>query len=118
PAEIWMQRTFGKIDRRIPVTRSAGVSQAPRHPHRTLGIGNWQRSHEYIVEIVGIKPPAEHHLAEIVHAADALRLGFGFGQRGQKQTRENSDDGYDHQQFDEREAATAQYHWRLGVGCS
>src|SRR6266487_6119277 len=56
--------------------------------------------------IICIHFPRQQHLLRIVHTHDALRFGFGFGQRGQKQTGENSNDGYHNQQFDEREAVT------------
>src|SRR5881396_1346035 len=54
--------------------------------------------------IICIHFPGQQQLLRIVHTHDALRLGFGLGQSGQQQPSENSNDGYDHQEFDESEA--------------
>ena len=55
--------------------------------------------------ILNVHPPRVHQLAAVVHATYALRLGLGFGQCGQKQPGQNSDNGDDHQQFNQGKAA-------------
>src|SRR5438094_605670 len=48
---------------------------------------------------------AEGQLLDVVQAMDSLRLQFHAAHGGQEQGRENADDGYRHQQFDQRESA-------------
>jgi hypothetical protein len=46
-------------------------------------------------------------LLQVDQAHRLLRAGLGLGQRGQKQSGYNGDDGNDHQQLNERKAADA-----------
>src|SRR5512147_792823 len=69
--------------------------------------GHWQPPGKAAFVVLGPHPQSESHLPEIAHAADAKRLSFGFGQRWQKHAGQNPDDGDHHQQFDEREGASA-----------
>ena len=43
------------------------------------------------------------NLLQIVEAVSLLRLGFGLGQRGQEQRRQDGDDRDHHQKFDQCE---------------
>ena len=53
--------------------------------------------------VVGVELPGQHQSAQIVHAGNAVRLGFGFAERGQEHAGQDGDDGNHHQQFDESE---------------
>jgi hypothetical protein len=48
---------------------------------------------------------SENVLAEIIHALNAVHLGFGLRQRRKEQARQNGDDCYCDQQLDERESS-------------
>ncbi len=56
--------------------------------------------------ITRIHDAYERHLLDVAQALDLLRLPLRRRQHRQQHRRENGDDGDDHQQFDEREAAT------------
>jgi hypothetical protein len=43
-------------------------------------------------------------LSQVIHANDSPRLIFGTANRCQQQRRENGNNSYDHQQFDQRES--------------
>jgi hypothetical protein len=53
------------------------------------------------------------HLFQVVQATDALGLGFGLGERGQKERSQDGNDGDHHQQLDQREGALAATPLRL-----
>jgi hypothetical protein len=59
---------------------------------------------EEVVVVISVKLHVETDLAEVVHAIRALGLGFGTGQCGQDQRRQDSDDSDNDQQFDQRES--------------
>ena len=60
-----------------------------------------------VIVIAGVHAPADHHLLAVIHAADALRLGPGLGERGQQQPGEDGNDGDHDEQFYESEATVA-----------
>ena len=55
-----------------------------------------------IFVVLRVKPPGQHHLLVVVHAADAVRLGLGLGQGGQEQAGQNGDDCNDNEKFYQR----------------
>ena len=54
-----------------------------------------------------IEKPGQSDLLGVVQTADALGLGLGFAECGQEQSRKDSDDGNDYQQFNKGEGAVA-----------
>ena len=53
--------------------------------------------------VIGVKGVRDAELAKVRHAFCASSTFFGFRQRGQKQRRQNGDDGNDDQEFDQCE---------------
>ena len=53
--------------------------------------------------VIGVKCVCNAELTQVRHALDASAPFFGFRQRGQKQRRQNGDDGNDDQEFDQCE---------------
>ena len=84
------RETLPSLD--LPLTAATGHRQPPR---------------KAAFVVVRPHPQGESHLPEVAHARYAQRLAFCFGQCRQKHARQNSDDGDHHQQFDEREGASA-----------
>ena len=60
---------------------------------------------KFFVEIIGVIPPREIQLPQIVQADNTVGFGLGFGQRGQEHAGQDGDNGDNHQQFDQRECA-------------
>src|SRR5258706_5463282 len=52
---------------------------------------------------------------EVDKAINALSLGFGATERGKKHRGENGNDGYDHQQLNERECEDDPFHRRMAL---
>jgi hypothetical protein len=57
--------------------------------------------------VIGVKNPRVTELTGVAETRNAVRTGFGFAERRQKQRRENGDQGDDNQEFDQRESATS-----------
>ena len=57
--------------------------------------------------VLGIHVTAQAKLFHVVHARDLPGFFLGAREGGQKHAGEDRDDGNDHKQFDEREAAAA-----------
>ena len=81
--------TYSEIVR--PIGRSKAAAVCGRDIPRVL-----------VAIVVCPHPKAQTDLSQIIHAGDSFGLGFGGGQRGKQQARQNGDDGNDHQQLDER----------------
>ena len=60
-------------------------------------------THDPIGIVLGIHSPGQGQLAAVVHALYSLGLGFGAREGGQKQARENRNDGDDNQQLNQSE---------------
>ena len=58
---------------------------------------------DVVLLVTCIEVKSLDHLVSIIHTGDALGLSLGLGQRWQKHTGKNGDDGYHHQQLDEGE---------------
>src|ERR1051325_1805192 len=65
------------------------------------------------VVLVGVHHYREAELTHVVEAANPLSRFLGRPERGQKHARENSNDGDDHEQFDEGESGLISF-WRFG----
>jgi hypothetical protein len=61
---------------------------------------------EVIVVFVRIHLPAQGHLAQIIHALDALCALLGPAENRQQNRRQNGDNGDNREQFNEREGAS------------
>jgi hypothetical protein len=68
------------------------------------GVGDVIIRRKKAAVVVRVKLPANLQLFEVAHAIDLPGLLLGFGQAGQKESRKNSDNRDDNQQFDQGEA--------------
>ena len=101
--------TFHQIDRigvvRIVRTRAPQVvsfvqRQPATDPGKTVVVSCIAVvRRDGVVVIGGVHDPREPELLHVAQARDSLRLGFGLRQRWQQESRENGDDGDNHQQF-------------------
>lgn len=57
--------------------------------------------------IVLVERPDENELFMVAQAFGAQSLAFGFGESWQEHASENGDNGDDHEEFDQSEAAAA-----------
>ena len=86
----------------FPATGSslAGAPVIPNGRITVVGI----RPVELII-VASVQVCGEHQLLGVVHAEDALRFRFGFGESGQQHSGENGNDGNHHQKLDQCETA-------------
>ena len=107
------------VGRVIPVVGVSFVIErqpTPSGPIRNLSPLKLPSSgaNQSILVVLRVKPPRQHHLFVVVHAADAVRLGLGLGQGGQEQACQDGDDRDDDQQLDEGECLFPYYfHYQL-----
>jgi hypothetical protein len=59
-------------------------------------------AHSALRVIIRVHLAAQPHLLSVVQATDALGTDFGFGQGRQKHSCQNSNNGNNHQQFNQR----------------
>src|SRR5439155_13807479 len=100
------ERTLLNVFFDVPIASvPAAEIQVPFDP--VIGIARRPGLRQFVLAVIYVKSPGQHHLLAVVEAHDPLRLGFGFRQRWQEQARQNCDDANDDQQFDQCETASA-----------
>jgi hypothetical protein len=65
--------------------------------------------------IIGKHAVRQADLLEIAHTVDALSFGLGLGEGGQKEPRQDGDDGNDNQQLDERKSLRSNFADRIHI---
>ena len=102
-------RASVNVDGGIPVRAGVAVVEAACAPIFAALVdgAGFAAGEEEFVEVVGVKFPADHELAIVVHALDAFGFGFGFAKGGEKHAGQDGDDGDDDEEFDEGETVRA-----------
>ncbi len=104
----------------VPIVRialgglGAGEPASPgpvRNFAASAGRSPIRRTDELVVVVLGIESPGHGKLFVVIHANDALPLGFRLGEGGEEHSGENRDDGDDDQEFDEGESGTRAQYW-------
>ena len=85
------------------IVEIADITLNPNRPAFGLGGPVIQGSHQAIPVIDGVKFPTEHDLLGIVHASDALSLGFGLAEGRKEHAGKDGDNSDDDEELDERE---------------
>ena len=97
---------IGRAVERGPV--GAHFAKEAQRP-KVVELGHFDAARVLLV-ILRVHRRGNAHLALVVDATDAQRLGLGLGQSRQKHARQDRDDGNDHQQFNQRECGVNAAH--------
>src|SRR5207244_74358 len=81
-AGVGPERTPDNIVADVPVHAGACKVQPTRTPIASTRLEAVLGGQEDVVAVIRLHAPRQHQLPAVVEATDALRLGFGFGQRG------------------------------------